>query len=76
MKKYIIVLFVLLLFGCGSKKISSNTDIKENTDLELTDNSVIVTKVEQEKQYINTDINERIVTMYGVQFDTIYQDGV
>ena len=75
MKKYIIVLFVLLLFGCGSKKISSNTDIKENTDLELTDNSVIVTKVEQEKQYINTDINERIVTMYGVQFDTIYQDG-
>ena len=77
MKTKCIILFIFLfaVLGCGSKKISNNIQSKENTDLDLTDNSVIISNVEQEKQYINTDISERIVTMYGVQFDTIYQDG-
>lgn len=63
------------IFSCGTKKISTNTNVKEKTEFELTDNSIISTKVEQEKQYTNTTTNERIVTMYGVRFDTIYQDG-
>lgn len=68
-----LTLALILFFatGCGSKKISSQSEIKENTNLELTDNSIITSKVEQETQYINTDIKERIVTFYGVRFDTI-----
>lgn len=69
----ILTLGLILFFatGCGSKKISSQSESKESTDFELTDSSVITSKVEQEKQYINTDITERIVTFYGVRFDTI-----
>ena len=69
----ILTLGLILFFatGCGSKKISTQSDIKENTNLDLTDNSIITSKVEQETQYINTDIKERIVTFYGVRFDTI-----
>lgn len=71
-KKYsIMLIFLLIISGCGSKKISSQSESKESTDLELTDNSIITSKVEQEKQFINTDIKERIVTFYGVRFDTI-----
>lgn len=69
----ILTLGLILFFatGCGSKKISSQSESKESTDFELTDNSIITSKVEQEAQYINTDIKERIVTFYGVRFDTI-----
>lgn len=69
----ILTLGLILFFatGCGSKKISSQSESKESADLELTDNSIITSKVEQEKQFINTDIKERIVTFYGVRFDTI-----
>ena len=74
--KYCILLVMIFgIFSCGTKKISTNTNVKEKTEFELTDNSIISTKVEQEKQYTNTTTNERIVTMYGVRFDTIYQDG-
>lgn len=73
MKKYkvILLIFLLTIFGCGSKKIASQSETKEKTDVEFTDNSVITSKVEQEKQYINSTTNERIVTFYGVRFDTI-----
>ena len=69
----ILTLGLILFFstGCGSKKISSQSESKESTEFELTENSVITSKVEQEKQYINTDITERIITFYGVRFDTI-----
>lgn len=69
----ILTLGLILFFatGCGSKKISSQSEIKENTEFELKDNSIHTSKVEQETQYINTDISERIVTLYGVRFDTI-----
>lgn len=63
------------IFSCGSKKISTNSNIKEKTEFDLKDNSVSSSKVDLEKQYTNTTTNERIVTMYGVRFDTIYQDG-
>lgn len=66
---------LLIISGCGSKKISSQSERKESTDLELTDNSIITSKVEQEAQYINTGITERIVTFYGVRFDTIEVSG-
>lgn len=65
------LLLIFFLPGCGSKKISTNMDVKEKIDFELTDNSVISSKVEQETQYTNATTNERIVTMYGVRFDTI-----
>jgi len=81
-KKEIIWFFILLAAliaffatGCGSKKISTNTDVKEKTEVELTDNSIISSKVEQEAQYTNATTNERIVTMYGVRFDTIQVEG-
>lgn len=75
MKKYIIISIAFLLMACGSKKISTNTDVKEKTEFELTENSVISSKVEQEKQHTNVTTNERIVTMYGVRFDTIQVAG-
>jgi hypothetical protein len=75
MKTKIFILFALLLIGCGSKKISTKTDIKEKAEFDLTDNSVISSKVEQEAQYTNATTNERIVTMYGVRFDTIQVEG-
>lgn len=73
----ILTLGLILFFatGCGSKKISTQSESKESTEFELTDNSVITSKVEQETQYINTDIKERIVTFYGVRFDTIEVGG-
>lgn len=73
--RVILLIFLLIISGCGSKKISTQSESKESTNLELKDNSIISSKVEQEKQYTNTTTNERIVTMYGVRFDTIYQDG-
>lgn len=75
---FFILLAALIIFfatGCGSKKISTNTDVKEKTEVELTDNSIISSKVEQEAQYTNATTNERIVTMYGVRFDTIQVEG-
>ena len=75
---FVILLAALIIFfatGCGSKKISTNTDVKEKTEVELTDNSIISSKVEQEAQYTNATTNERIVTMYGVRFDTIQVEG-
>lgn len=73
--KIIIFIAALFFIGCGSKKSVSQSQVKEKTDIELTDNSIINTKIEQEKQYIDTHIKERIVTLYGVRFDTIYVDG-
>jgi len=74
--KYCILLVMIFgIFSCGSKKISTNSNIKEKTEFDLKDNSVSSSKVDLEKQYTNTTTNERIVTMYGVRFDTIYQDG-
>lgn len=75
MKKYILITLAFILLACGTKKISSNTDVKEKTEVELKDNSIISSKVEQEKQYTNAITNERIVTMYGVRFDTIQVEG-
>lgn len=75
MKKYILITLAFILLACGTKKISSNTDVKEKTEVELKDNSIISSKVEQEKQYTNAITNERIVTMYGVRFDTIQVAG-
>lgn len=73
--KIIILIAALSLIGCGSKKSVSQSQIKEKTDIELTDNSKINTKIETEKQYVNTGTKERIVTYYDVRFDTIYKDG-
>lgn len=70
-----ITLIAFFATGCGSKKMSTKTDVKEKSELELTDNSVISSKVEQEKQYTNATTKERIVTMYGVRFDTIQVEG-
>lgn len=69
------MLLSLLLIGCGSKKVTSNKNVIEDTNTEVTDTSTIVSKIENEKQYITTDIKERIVTMYSVRFDTIYTEG-
>ena len=69
------MIFGFALSACGSKKISTRTDVKEKTEFELTDNSVINSKVEQETLYTNATTNERIVTMYGVRFDTIQVEG-
>jgi hypothetical protein len=66
---------VALFVECGSKKSIAQSETKEKTDIELMDNSKINTKIEQERQFINTDTKERIVTFYGVRFDTIYQQG-
>lgn len=74
----IILLSVIVLFfatGCGSKKTVSQTETKEKTDVELTDNSTIVTDITQEQQLVNTSIKERIVTMYGFQMVPVYVDG-
>lgn len=63
-----ILLITLLVFtGCGSKKTVTQSETKEKTDIELTDNSKINTKIEQEQQYVNTNTKERIVTFYGVR---------
>lgn len=77
--KITILIAALSLISCGSKKTVSQSNIKEKTDIELTDNSKINTKVEQGKQYINTGTKERIVTFYGMQLipypvdgDTVY----
>ncbi|HBG40102.1 MAG TPA: hypothetical protein DDW85_01645 [Porphyromonadaceae bacterium] len=74
--KIIIILFLFaLVSGCGSKKTVSESKTKENTDFELTDNSKINTKIKQEEQYINTNTKERIVTLYGLRVDTVYENG-
>ncbi len=75
---FVILIITLIAFfatGCGSKKITSNTAVKEKSELELTDNSIMSSKVEQETQYTTATTNERIVTMYGVRFDTIRVEG-
>src|SRR5690554_3212748 len=77
------VWFAILLIGlvaffassCGTKKSLSESERKEDTKIGLTDNSNIVRDIEQETQYLNTNIKERIVTFYGVRFDTIQVDG-
>lgn len=71
----ILAILIALTVGCGSKKTVSQSEKKEKTDIELTDNSTINTKIEQEQQLIDTKIKERIVTLYGVRFDTIRVDG-
>lgn len=74
----VILLAGLILFfltGCGTKKTASQSEKKEKTGIELTGNSTVNTKVEQEKQYVSTNTKERIVTLYGLRVDTIYQDG-
>ena len=73
--KIIIFIVALFLIGCGSKKSISQSQVKEKTDIEFADNSTINTKIEQEKQYVNTGTKERIVTYYDVRFDTIYRNG-
>ena len=65
MKKYILITLAFILLACGSKKISTNSNIKEKTEFDLKDNSVSSSKVDFEKQYTNATTNERIVTMYG-----------
>ena len=76
MKFKLIILFsILLLFSCGSKKTVTESERKEDTNIDYTDNSKKKSDVEIEKQYINTNTKERIVTMYGVHFDTVYVDG-
>lgn len=75
MKKIIYLSLFLLLFSCGSKKTVTKTKGKEDTSIDYTDNSKKKTDVELEKQYINTITKERIITMYGVHFDTVYVDG-
>lgn len=66
-----ICIITIFLFSCGSKKSISENQSKEKNEIDVADNSIIISKVEQETQYVNTDIQERIVTMYGVKFDTI-----
>lgn len=75
MRYFILFVMIFVIFACGSKKISTNTDVKEKTEVELTDNSVVTSRVDQETEYVNTDIQERIVTMYGVRFDTVQVEG-
>jgi CRISPR/Cas system-associated protein Cas5 (RAMP superfamily) len=75
MKKYILITLAFILLACGSKKISTNSNIKEKTEFDLKNNSVSSSKVDLEKQYTNATTNERIVTMYGVRFDTIQVAG-
>lgn len=75
MKYTITILLSLLLISCGSKKVTSNKNVIEDTNAEVLDTSTTVSKIEGEKQYITTDIKERIVTMYSVRFDTIYIEG-
>lgn len=71
------ILFLVWFFatGCGSKRNLAETETKEDTEIELTDNSSIVSDITQEKQFIDTAIKERIVTLYGLRVDTIYQNG-
>lgn len=76
MKVKLIILFsILLLFSCGSKKTVTQSERKEDAKIDYADNSKKKSDVELEKQYINTRTKERIVTMYGVHFDTVYVDG-
>lgn len=77
MKLKFIVLMALLTmcYGCGTKKTISNSYKKEKTEIDLIDNSAISKKIDNEKQYIDTYTKERIVTLYGVRFDTIYIEG-
>lgn len=74
---FLILIFIsaLICTSCGSKKTIAQSHTKEKTDIELTDNSKINSKIEQEKQLVNTNTKERIVTMYGVRLDTIYKNG-
>ena len=71
------ILFLVWFFatGCGSKKNLLETETKEDTEIDITDNSSIVSDITQEKQYIDTAIKEHIVTLYGLRVDTIYVDG-
>lgn len=73
----IMILFLVWFFatGCGSKKNLSETETKEDTEIELTDNSSIMSDITREKQYIDTTIKERVVTLYGLRVDTIHVDG-
>lgn len=75
MKYVITIVLSLLLLSCASSKTATNRNVDEETSIEAKDTSTIVSKVEMEKQFISTDIKERIVTMYSVRFDTIYIEG-
>lgn len=75
--RYLIVvtLVLLFLFSCGSKKVTTDYQHKEDTTVEVKDTTTTVSNIESEKQLITTDTKERIVTMYSVRFDTIYVEG-
>lgn len=73
--KLIASFLLLILMSCGSKKTFTQSEKKEDIKIDYTDNSKKKSEVEIEKQYVNTNTKERIVTMYGVHFDTIYIDG-
>ncbi len=73
--KLIILLSILMLFSCGSKKTVTESERKEDANIDYTDNSKKKSDIDLEKQYVNTNTKERIVTMYGVHFDTVYVDG-
>lgn len=75
MKKIIYIFLFLLFISCGSKKTVTQSDRKEDTNIDYTDNSKKQSDIVLEKQYVNTNTKERIVTMYGVHFDTVYVDG-
>lgn len=74
-KTLLILLFVFSLFSCGSKKTVTKSEKKEDTNINYTDDSKSVTDIDATKQYVTTNTKERIVTMYGVHFDTVYVDG-
>lgn len=74
-KIFRLFLFLLVFVSCGSKKTITQSEKKEDTHIDYIDNSKKKSDVELEKQYVNTNTKERIVTMYGVHFDTVYVDG-
>jgi len=63
----IIILMILLIPGCGSKKFTSQIDKEQKIDISLIDSSTIVKTIEHEKQFVDTHTRERIVTYYGVK---------
>ncbi len=75
MKKIIFIFITLSLLSCGSKKTVTQSEKKEDVKIDYTDNSEKKTEVDLTKQYINSNTKERIITMYGVRFDTLYVDG-
>lgn len=72
MKTKIILLLSFVLVACGTKRSVTESHVKQRIDSAVVDNSTVNQKIDLEEKWLSTHTDERIVTLFGVRFDTVY----